>query len=129
LDEEDILPGQEWEVEISKAVKIVDVIIVFLSKEAVTKAGYIHKEIRFALDRAEEQPPSSIFLIPVRLDECNVPERLRKFHWADLFYHNGPLQLIRALKARAVVLDAAIPGEEQFLAVVLRASTKEDKPL
>lgn len=52
LDEENILPGQDWEYEIARAVRTVDVVIVCLSRNSVTKTGYIQKEIRFALDIA-----------------------------------------------------------------------------
>ena len=39
-----------------------------------------------------------IYLIPVRIEECDVPERLRDFHWVDLFEHGGFERLVKALK-------------------------------
>lgn len=56
LDEEKLLPGQKWEVEIPKAVKNSDVVIVCLSTNAIDKSGYIQKEILIALDVADEKP-------------------------------------------------------------------------
>ena len=44
---------------------------VFLSVDSVTKEGYLQKEIRQALDVANEKPEGSIFLIPARLDNCS----------------------------------------------------------
>src|SRR5258708_3246708 len=67
LDEEKLLPGQEWAKEIPKAVRDADVVIVCLSSASVSKAGYAQKEISFALDVADEQPDRSIFVIPVKL--------------------------------------------------------------
>jgi hypothetical protein len=55
LDEEDLLPGQDWQYEIPKAVRQSDVVIVCLSRGSITKAGYVQKEIKFALDAADEQ--------------------------------------------------------------------------
>lgn len=55
FDEEKLMPGQEWDLEIRKAVRESDVVIVCLSKSSTTKAGYVQKEIRFALDVADEQ--------------------------------------------------------------------------
>src|SRR6266699_5595951 len=73
LDEEDLVAGQEWEKEIPRAVRESDVVVVCLSSAAVNKRGYVQKEISFALDVAEEQPEGSIFLIPAKLENCDVP--------------------------------------------------------
>jgi DNA segregation ATPase FtsK/SpoIIIE-like protein len=101
LDEEKLLPGQEWATEIRKAVRSSDVVIVCLSHESTTKAGYVQKEIKYALDVADEQPEGSIFLIPVRLEKCQVPERLRHVQWVNLFQRKGYEKLASALRLRA----------------------------
>jgi hypothetical protein len=94
------LPGQDWDREIRRAVERADVVIVCLSNRS-EKRGYVQKEIRKALDVADEQPEGSIFLIPVKLTECSVPDRLRKWHWVDLFIVNGETKLEAALRQRA----------------------------
>ncbi len=66
LDEEKLLPGQDWKEEVRKAIMNSDAIIVCLSNKAITKAGFIHKEIKYALDVAEED----IIIIPLRSEEC-----------------------------------------------------------
>lgn len=50
LDEKRLLPGQDWDLEIKKAVHNSDVVVVCLSRRSITKEGYVQKEIRFALD-------------------------------------------------------------------------------
>ena len=45
LDEEKLLPGQDWDLEIRKAVRESDVVVVCLSNSSITKAGYVQKEI------------------------------------------------------------------------------------
>jgi hypothetical protein len=97
LDEEDLLPGQKWEQEIPKAVRNSDVVLVCLSQESVTKQGYVQKEIKLALDAADQRPDGTIFLIPVRLSDCNIPERLREWQWVDLFEDRGYDRLLHAL--------------------------------
>ena len=101
LDEEKLLPGQQWKVEIPKAVKTSDVVIVCLSHKAINKSGYVQKEIKFALDKAEEQPEDTISLIPLKLEECDVPERLQRWQWVDLFEEKGYERLMRSLQMRA----------------------------
>jgi len=100
LDEEDLLPGQDWQREIPHVVRQADVVIVCLSKGSINKAGYVQKEIRFALDAADEQPENAIFLIPLKLEECEVPERLSRWQWVNLFSPNGYERLMRALQVR-----------------------------
>jgi len=73
LDEEKLLPGQRWAEEIPRAVRNSDVVVVCMSQLATAKRGYLQKEIAFALDVALEEPEGSIFLIPARLEECEVP--------------------------------------------------------
>jgi formylglycine-generating enzyme required for sulfatase activity len=118
LDEEKLLPGQEWRLEIPKAVRSSDAVIICLSRRAVTKAGYVHKEIKYALDVADEQPEGAIFLIPLRLEECEVPERLRRWQWVDLFQGEGYERLLRALRARAESLGVArYPWEPEMVLI------------
>jgi hypothetical protein len=100
LDEYKLLPGQDWDREIRRAVERADVVIVCLSQRS-EKRGYVQKEIRRALDIADEQPEGSIFLIPVKLTDCSVPDRLKKWQWVDLFVGGGPSKLEAALQLRA----------------------------
>jgi hypothetical protein len=97
FDEEDILPGQDWDLAIRKAIRASDVVLVCLSRASVSKIGYLQKEIKHVLDVADEQPEGAIFLIPVRLEPCEVPERLRRWQWVDLFEEGGYPRLLRAL--------------------------------
>jgi hypothetical protein len=61
-------------------------------------SGYVHKEIKQALDIADEQPEGSIFLIPVRLEPCQVPDRLGTWQWVDLFAPGAYERLLLSLK-------------------------------
>jgi hypothetical protein len=45
LDEVDILPGQDWEYEIERALETSDFVIVFLSTRSVEKVGYVQREL------------------------------------------------------------------------------------
>lgn len=78
-----------------------DVVLVCLSSHAVQKSGYVQKEIVQALDVAEEKPESTIYIIPVLLEPCSVPDRIKKWHWVDLSSSSGYEKLLRSLKQRA----------------------------
>jgi cold shock CspA family protein len=104
FDEEYLLPGQDWDYEIRKAVSNSDAVVVCVSKGSVNKAGYVQKEIKHALDIADMQPDGVIYLIPLKLEECDMPEKLCRWHWVNYFEENGYDQLIRALRFRAASL-------------------------
>ena len=54
LDEKKLAPGQDWQLEIKKALRNSDVVVACLSKGWVTKTGFVQIEIKTALDVAEE---------------------------------------------------------------------------
>jgi hypothetical protein len=97
LDRENLLPGQNWEHEIRKAILGSDVILVCLSKNFGAQTGYRHEEMKLALAKADVQPVEDISIIPVRLEECDLPESLQHLHRVDLFERGGYAKLLRAL--------------------------------
>ena len=103
LDEEDLLPGQIWEPEIRKAVKSSAAVLVFLSRASTTSTGFVHKEIKLALDVADAQPEGTIFIIPARLEACDVPERLGHIQWTDLFSQGGYDKLLRTFRRLGLI--------------------------
>src|SRR4030095_7265851 len=114
LDQEKLLPGQNWAGEIPRAVRESDVVVICLSNKSITKEGYIQKEIKFALDVAEEKPEGSIFLIPARLEECVVPDQMSRWQWVDLYEENGFFKLLRSLKLRADKVGAVIESSSHI---------------
>jgi hypothetical protein len=98
LDEIDIPPGAEWDAAIRKAIRSSDIVLVCLSSTSVGKTGYVQKEVRFALDRADEKPEGEVYIIPVKLDECVVPTRLSPWQWVSLFEPRGYERLMSALR-------------------------------
>ena len=110
LDEEKLLPGQDWDIEIEKAVESADAVIICLSNSSVKKEGYIQKELRFALNVALEKPEETIFIIPLRLDDCYVPRSIRSIHYVDFFpdKNNAYERILASLKIRFDVLKPKI---------------------
>ncbi len=98
LDEEDLLPGQDWWAEIKKIISNpYNLVVVCLSAQSVTKRGVVQREIKRALDVLEEMPEDTIYLIPARLEDCRVPDRLSDLHWVNLFEADGFEKLRQAL--------------------------------
>lgn len=97
LDKKEILPGQRWDAKIKSSLKKSDFLIVCMSKKSLAKRGYVQKEVRLALDEAQKMPRDSIYIIPIRLDECEVPDELAEFQYVDWLLPEGLENLIRAI--------------------------------
>jgi hypothetical protein len=85
LDEERLIPGQNWNLEIEKAVEASDAVIVCVSSTSIAKEGYVQRELRQVLKVALEKLEGAIFVLPVRLDDCPLPRSLRDRQALDYF--------------------------------------------
>ena len=99
--------------EIPRAVRESEVVIVCLSATSVKKAGFGQKEITLALDTAEEQPEEAIFIIPLKLEPCEVPARLGDYQWCEYYQKDGYERLIDALQTRAAELGMSLEQWKQ----------------
>ncbi|MDB9543535.1 SUMF1/EgtB/PvdO family nonheme iron enzyme [Microcystis aeruginosa CS-1036] len=105
LDKKDLIPGQIWRDEIPKAIKASQIFLACLSGKSANKQGYIQRELRIALDTLGEMLPGTIFFIPMRLEECEIPDlrmsevglNLRDIHRLDYWEEDGFEQLERAI--------------------------------
>lgn len=100
LDSERLMPGQDWQNEIRNALLKCDAVVVCLSRAFDQKRGYRHEELKLAIEKADLLPDDEVFIIPARLEECEVPDSLRHLHRVDLFRAGGFKKLIGALKNR-----------------------------
>lgn len=120
LDEKKLLPGQDWDLEIEKALEDSHAVIVCVSNKSATKEGYIQKELRFVLDIALTKPEEEIFVIPLRLEDCRPPRRLRVFHYVDYFpelqQDSAYKMVLESLRLRAENVGIDIP---ESLAAIL----------
>jgi TIR domain len=105
LEDEDLLPGQDWRLAISKAVKSSDIILICLSQKSTLNTGFHQRELKIVLDTVVELPEGRIFIIPLRLEECEMPDPLKKIAPADLYKKAGYDILFKALEFRAKSLN------------------------
>jgi hypothetical protein len=98
MDTQNILPGQRWDYEIAQALKRSKIVIICLSNNSVAKRGVVQRELRTALRYLEEKLDSDIFLIPVRLDNCVVPDGLSHLQYVDWFERDGWDRLLQAIQ-------------------------------
>jgi hypothetical protein len=80
FDESDILVGDSIVQKINSALSESDYLIVVLSKASVQSA-WVKNELDYAL--MEEKSKDSIVILPVKIDDCEIPPLLRSRLYAD----------------------------------------------
>jgi hypothetical protein len=109
---EDLAPGADWRHAIRAA--IADDAVVFLacfSRAGLARAvSYQREELNLAIEQSRQRSPEVPWLIPVRFDDCIVPDwdigagrTLRSLQYADLFGDRREAELARLV---AFVRDA-----------------------
>jgi uncharacterized protein YjbI with pentapeptide repeats len=105
LDLETLSPGADWQRSIMHAIKESRFILVLLSNNSINKRGYIQKEISEAIDQYSYFPPGKLFLIPVRLEDCEpAHDILHKLNWVDLFngWKEGMDKIVSTIKQESL---------------------------
>lgn len=102
MDKVDLIGGEEWRPTIQNAIKQAHFFLACVSRHWVPtnpddRKRFFRREIQTALDVLPELPPGGIFIIPVRLEECEVPESLSLFQWINLFEPEGWNRLLKAI--------------------------------
>jgi tetratricopeptide (TPR) repeat protein len=100
MDIYDLVPGQDWELEINHNIKTADFFIACLSNNSVSKRGYIQKELKEAISTLEQIPDGEIYIIPVRIDDCLVPSTLESRQWLDWSATNSKTNLLKAVNSK-----------------------------
>jgi hypothetical protein len=91
--DQDIMPGQDWKYEIRQAMSRSYAVIICFSREVQARGqSGVFPELLDAIGALRERAPGSIFLIPVRLSECDIPpveidatRTLDRINYLDLF--------------------------------------------
>lgn len=106
MDKKDLLPGQDWDFQIRTALNKANFIIILLSSTSVTKRSYIQREFRIALEYYQEKLDSDIYIIPVKIDKCEIPDKLAKFQWVEYDSVDSIDKIIKAIEHQRAVIIA-----------------------
>ncbi|KPA12785.1 TIR protein [Candidatus Magnetomorum sp. HK-1] len=104
IDKKNIKPGENWKNKIKQSIKKSSYFLALLSSNSTDKEGFIQNELKIALNLLDEKPVSEIFIIPVRVNDCNVIEdKIQNLHWVDLFsdYKSGFNKILEVLESKA----------------------------
>ncbi len=99
-DKKSLIPGEDWRIAIEKAIQQAQMVVILISKKSISKAGFYQKEISISLEYAEMQPEGAIFIVPLRIEECEVPYKLKPRHWLNLYEEDKISKWINSLKSQ-----------------------------
>ncbi len=105
LDQLDIKPGTRWDKSIEDALASSQTLLVILSKPAV-ESDNVMDEVSYALEEGKT-------VVPVLLEECEIPFRLRRLQFADFTesHEKGMETLTKALGLKDNVASVSTAGE------------------
>lgn len=102
LDVKKLLPGQNWEAEIERAFSEANVVVLLLSKRSVDKRGFVQREANDAIERLRYKQPTDIYVIPLLLEQCDVPAHIAgRLQYVDLSTSGAWEQVRASLKLAA----------------------------
>jgi hypothetical protein len=104
LDKEKLLAGQNWPRAIERAIEVSDVFVACFSLRSAGKRGMFQQELRHALECGRRRPLEDPFVMPVRLEACEVPRVIaNQLQYVDLFpdWGKGVRRLTRAIRKAA----------------------------
>lgn len=82
LDVKSIKPGEDLQNSIDKAIQKTDLFIVLVSKNIIQDER-VKKEIQVALNIAQRKLDKEIFVLPIKIDNSEVPNTLSNFKYLD----------------------------------------------
>jgi hypothetical protein len=108
-DTEDLWPGQDWRLEIRRAITggSFAFLACFSDNSAARQTTYQNEELILAVEQMRQMPPGRPWLLPIRLADCAVPEfdlgagrTLASLQRVDLFgdlFQTGTARLVAAV--------------------------------
>lgn len=100
FDKKCLLPGQIWNNEIRKALREANYVILLLSDISVKKRGYVQREFKLAIECFEEKLEDDIYIIPLKIDDCEIPITLNKFQWIEFNDYECFSQILNSINTQ-----------------------------
>ena len=111
MDVKHLLPGQNWEAEIDRAFSDANVVVLLLSKQSVNKRGFVQREANDAIERLRYKQPTEIYVIPLLLEPCEVPNHIAgQLQYVDLSTAGAWDQVQASLKLAAEQQSIELAG-------------------
>ncbi|NJA07474.1 toll/interleukin-1 receptor domain-containing protein [Methylococcaceae bacterium WWC4] len=109
MDENEILPGQDWDRMISESLENAQIALICLTNQAIKKLStesYFQREVNTIVDRANKKVSEEILIIPVLLESCVPPKLIARWQWASLDDKRGYNRLLDLIVEKSKLLNS-----------------------
>jgi hypothetical protein len=89
--------GLDWRKNIDSAVNGAQVVILLISNQSISKKGYSQEIFERTIELIKEIRKNLFYVIPLRLDDCVLPQSLEFLEWRDYFGTNAHEELINSM--------------------------------
>jgi len=129
-DKTKLWPGEDWKLTIRKAIQrnALAFIAVFSSNSQARDRSYQHEELALAVEQFRQHPPGRVWLIPVRYDDCELPDydlgagrTLDSLQRVDLFGDDAKDEMIRLVTAVLRILGEGAVDSASIKASITQA--------
>ena len=129
-DKTKLLPGEDWKLTIRRAIQrnALAFIAVFSSNSQSRDSSYQHEELALAIEQFRQHPPGRVWLLPVRYDDCELPDydlgagrTLDSLQRVDLFGDDAMDEMIRLVTAVVRILGAGAVDSASIKASIAQA--------
>ena len=107
--------GEKWRTAIEGQIAQSAFFVACLTQQSVSKRGVVREEIDIALAVTEARSREDIFIIPVRLEVCALPQQLCRFNCIDMFDVSTLPRLLasihQGLRRRGITILRSEPDE------------------
>jgi hypothetical protein len=97
LDRENLVPGEQWLPAIQRAIQRATAFVYCLSHNSKNPKKTLLLEAQEAEKKAKSLPADAIYVVPIRLDDCEYPPRFAKYQILDWKNGEGKRKLSNAL--------------------------------
>ncbi len=101
IDKEGIRGGDQWDQLLEKQIRGVDYFLVVQSRAMADKAkqkSYVNKEVKLALEEQLKFPDQIAFILPVKIEECELREELMSVQCTDLTHWSNIDNLLKDVR-------------------------------
>ncbi len=110
-----LIPGHTWGYELKDLISESDFFIIVFSKQLLEKSeSYLYEELNTAISIHKSKPPGAKWIIPVKIDECEIPNipidailTINGLHRVNLF----PLSNIKKFKSGIKSIIESVKGK------------------
>ncbi len=107
MNEKFLLPGQKWQSIVKNSMRKCEFFLLLFSSKSSNKGNklrYFNSEINEAIRKYKKCNDEDIYIIPVRIDECDFPnfDEIKDLYYANLFpsWDDGIKKIVKAIRSK-----------------------------